>query len=353
MINRNSPQLPIVVKETPGNGFRRFHLIIALLILILILIAQSSRDTFEGLVIIAAISIPCEFLRFWVRRKFGYRYEIDTEGVRYRSHSKTWTEPLSAYEGLDWHEDTERDSGRHWQVENRMDWRVVLCHGTNPERSIVIASSSLSKRNRVTDHKYWCDAVHALGLPGRQFKEGTPVTGELTVSDAQDADPKPSKNSDQILQKIEIDGTRLQLRRSLFAWVLPVLFTAALVYLVPVEILTGDWVHAVNKRGGLLLIALIGFGFLWFWTLSVFCLQVDEREVVIISSIGSWNYRTQRADLNKLSEVVSYDSPAGLGPSGLALNFEGQTAFKFACVKYHQANAIKRFLSSRISEENY
>lgn len=349
MTSPNSFQLPFVIQSTPGNGFRWLHLIIGLPILVFIFVSQSENDTFDGLAVIAVISIPCELLRFWIRRTFSFRCVIDTEGVHYKSRLETWDEPLSAYAGVDWHEDTIRDTGRYWQSDSRIDWQAVLGHGSDAKCNVEIASSNMAGRKRVTDRKIWHDAALALGLPERQFKEGTAVATEPMVHDKPEFTPERPTLIEPLPQKSGITVAPLKLRRSLFTWILPVFFTVAFAYFTFVGILTGDLVYAVAENGGLLFSGLILFAFLWLWTLSAFSFRVEAEGVVITSSLGSWVYRTQRADLSRLSEVLTNDAPLGLGPSTLTLNFEGRMRVFFVGVKYHEARAVKRLLATFIA----
>ncbi|KAE9626410.1 hypothetical protein [Parasedimentitalea maritima] len=349
MTSPNSFQLPFVIQSTPGNGFRWLHLIIGLPILVFIFVSQSENDTFEGLAVIAVISIPCELLRFWIRRTFSFRCVIDTEGVHYKSRLETWDEPLSAYAGVDWHEDTIRDTGRYWQSDSRIDWRAVLGHGSDAKCNVEIASSNMAGRKRVTDRKIWHAAAQTLGLPKRQFKEGTAVTTEPMTQGIPEFAPKRRTSFEPQPQKVGISVAPLKVRRSLFSWILPVFFSVAFAYLIFVGIQTGDLAYAVDERRGPLFIGLIMFVFLWFWTLSAFSFRVEAEGVVITSSLGSWIYRTQRADLSQLSEVLTNDAPLGLGPSTLTLNFEGRMRVFFVGVKYHEARAVKRLLATFIA----
>lgn len=331
----------------------RFHILVfagvlgfALAVLIFAMAENTGTDVSPVVAWSASLILFAVVLRFGSRRLFSVT--LDSTAVVARRRGETlWTEPLDAYEGVMWREET-RGTGKH-----RATYQIVeLRHRDDESKTIEIYEARRMKGVRAT----WEAAARALGIQAlRETAEGVERRNadelDMSVRDRVRAglteakfDPNAPKgiiwtqSEGGLSVDIRPDGVRrtvLAMFGAAFAAIMSVALFGFAIETAPAELAIGTASVAL---------ALGGFLFELRWAL-----RVTPSDLVVELVIGG-GIRVRRKSFPLAGiEGVNVASGLGLGDQAVRLESDRGEA-KIALLDAAGADWLRHFIRSAIAE---
>lgn len=169
-------KLPIVIRKRPGRVVWRVLQILVLAIWAVILANSSYRFDDEPMLLVAGLCGGlCLLLEMALRLRAHFATvvcTVDRTGVQGTAGGASWREPLSAYEGVLWHEEYRHNptSGSADASRTQRITLLELRHRFDPERTVRL----LRQTKRAGIRACWETAAGSLRLPAlRELPDGT------------------------------------------------------------------------------------------------------------------------------------------------------------------------------------
>ena len=178
-------RLPIVIRRKRGRLFWRILQAVVLALYVLTIFGSRNDPLDEPLLVAAGIAagliLVLELIARWRGRVRDRTFEIDAEGVCYRTGRETWTEPLEAYDGVLWREETRTSAITGGGSSSHTVWFLELKHRDDPTRTVPI----LEMRSEEGVRARWEAVARGLDLPAlRELDHGETMRREPGELDA-------------------------------------------------------------------------------------------------------------------------------------------------------------------------